>query len=235
MCDEREKLIGYLYDEVDANERRDVEMHLSNCETCREELSAFRNVRQDLLAFDVPPHESVWKPFVTAQPQPVWRQVPAWSLAAAAAIVFAVGGAGGFAGRALAARSEAPVQVATMPVAQPTAQPVASLDDLRAIQTRLAELERAATGRGVSTAPVAMAASSDAASLARVEELISDSEGRVTRGTTQRIIGIIEELGRQRKADNAMLLQQIADTQELINSNILRAMSTRGAEKEKEQ
>jgi len=238
MCDEREKLIGYLYDEVDANERRDVETHLSNCETCREELSAFRGVRQDLLAFEVPPHESVWKPFVTARPQPVWRQVPAWSLAAAAAIVFAVGGAGGFAGRALAARSEAPVQVAAIPVAQPTVQPVsaASLEDLRAIQARLVELEasleRAASGRAVTAAPVSMSASSDAAVLSKVEQLIRESEGRVSKGTMQRVMSIIEDFGNQRKVDNAMLLRQIADTQEQINANILRVMNSRGAEKE---
>lgn len=112
--------------------------------------------------------------------------------------------------------------------------PAASLEDLRAIQARLGELERAASGRAVSAAPVALSASSDAAMLARVEQLIRESEGRVTQGTTQRIMSIISDLGRQRKADNAMLLQQIADTQEQINSNILRVMNTRGADKEKE-
>src|SRR6185436_15440802 len=114
MCEQRENLIPYPYDEADANERRAVEQHLESCETCREELRAFRDVRQDLLAWDVPAHESVWKPFVTARPQPVWRAMPAWGLAAAAAVVFAIGGAGGYAGRVLASRAEHPAELAAV-------------------------------------------------------------------------------------------------------------------------
>jgi anti-sigma factor RsiW len=236
MCEQREQLVAYLYDEVDANERRSVESHLASCETCREELRAFRNVRQDLLAWDVPAHESVWTPFATARTQPVWRQVPAWAMAAAATLIFGVGLAGGFAGRALAARGETPAQVATVqPIAQPAnVTPAASLEDLRALQSRLSELEHAASVRTVGTAPVSMSASSDAALLAKVEQLIRESEGRVTHKTSQRILSIVSEMDRQRRGDNAMLLQQVNDMQERTNGTILAVKNTMRSEKEKE-
>ncbi len=235
MCDEREKLVAYLYDEVDAVERRNMDAHLATCDTCREELRAFRDVRHDLLAWDVPAHESVWKPFVTARPQPVWRQVPAWALAAAATLVFAIGGAGGFAGRAIAARSTAPVQVAAgQPVVEPaTVTPAASLEDLRALQARLGDLERAASVRTVATAPVSMSAHSDAAMLAKVEQLIRDSEGRVNHKTSQKILSIITDINKAHSADTAMLLQQISDAQERTNGSILAVKNMR-SEKEKE-
>src|SRR5437868_9956348 len=95
MCDERERLIGYVYDECEPAEKRLVEAHLQTCETCREEISGLRGVRNDLLAWDVPDHGSVWTPFVKARPTPSWREIPMWSLAAAAAVVLMVGAAGG--------------------------------------------------------------------------------------------------------------------------------------------
>ena len=37
MCDDRERLIGYLYDECDAVERRTIDAHLQECADCRAE------------------------------------------------------------------------------------------------------------------------------------------------------------------------------------------------------
>jgi hypothetical protein len=96
MCDERERLIGFVYEECDDSERQLVETHLDSCSTCRAEISALRDVRQDLLAWRVPPHEPIWRPLpVAAAPAPWWRQVPAWALAAAASVMFLSGLAGG--------------------------------------------------------------------------------------------------------------------------------------------
>jgi anti-sigma factor RsiW len=85
MCDEREPLLAYLYGESDSEERRRVESHLESCEACRDELAGLRSVREDLLAWDVPDHGSVWKPFTPARPVWSWRDVPSWTMAAAAA------------------------------------------------------------------------------------------------------------------------------------------------------
>jgi hypothetical protein len=100
MCDERERLIGFLYDEVDGLERRRVEAHLEECPECRAEISALQSTRQDLLAWAVPEHEPVWRPMAPSRPQPpVWQQIPAWAMAAAATAVLASGLAGGLAVR----------------------------------------------------------------------------------------------------------------------------------------
>jgi hypothetical protein len=102
MCDQREQLIGYLYDECTPDERRAVEAHLNECHVCRAEIGGLRDVRQDLLAWDVPTHESVWRPFVAPRvTMTAWRAVPAWAMAAAATLVFAAGAAGGAASRLL--------------------------------------------------------------------------------------------------------------------------------------
>jgi hypothetical protein len=96
MCDERERLIGYVYDECETDERKLVEDHLESCATCRDEIGGLRDIRQDLLAWRVPDHEPVWRPLVAAAPVvPWWRQAPAWTLAAAASVMFLAGAAGG--------------------------------------------------------------------------------------------------------------------------------------------
>jgi hypothetical protein len=101
MCEQRDRLIGYLYDECDAGERQLIDRHLETCHTCRDEISGLRQVREDLLGWDVPPRESVWQPFAPPRPASWWREVPAWALAAAASVTFFAGAAGGAAAYAL--------------------------------------------------------------------------------------------------------------------------------------
>jgi len=94
MCHERERFIDYLYGEADPDERARVGRHLEDCEECRAELGGLKRVREDLLAWDVPAYDSVWKPFAPVAARPWWREVPAWAMAAAATLTFAVGAAG---------------------------------------------------------------------------------------------------------------------------------------------
>jgi len=95
MCNQRERLIGYIYGEGDAGDRAEVQRHVESCAECRAEVGALRSVREDLLAWEVPAHESVWRPFVAAPVTPWWRQVPAWAMAAAAGVMLVLGAAGG--------------------------------------------------------------------------------------------------------------------------------------------
>ena len=137
MCDDRERLLGYLYNEGDDAERRDVEQHLQSCETCREELGGLRATRQDLLAWDVPEHGSVWKPFVPAKMAPRWRDIPAWAMAAAASLTFIVGAAGGVLTHALFERNVAAAdQLAAKTPAQPATSRVAPAE-LSAMEQRM--------------------------------------------------------------------------------------------------
>lgn len=148
MCDDRHRLLDYLYDECDANERRRVEQHLESCETCREELGGLRATRHDLLAWDVPEHGSVWKPFVPVRMAPRWRDVPAWAMAAAASLMFVAGAAGGMIAHALVTRDvPSASQAAIVPASTPvSSQPIrataasASSDELSALQRSVQSL-----------------------------------------------------------------------------------------------
>jgi hypothetical protein len=137
MCDERERLIGFMYDEVDATERRRVEAHLDECPECRAEIAGLQGTRQDLLAWAVPDHEPIWRPMAPARPGPtVWQQVPVWAMAAAASAVLASGVMGGLAVRwfSPAATTSVGATVELAPAAGPVA---AQAVDMAAIEARV--------------------------------------------------------------------------------------------------
>jgi len=183
MCDERERLLDYLYDVCDAAERRRVDDHLMTCEECRDEISGLRAVRLDLQAWSVPEHDSVWKPFVARRVTPWWREVPAWGLATAAGLMFLLGLGGGFAARALA-----PVQAVQAATPQPApmlqAAPVLTAAQTTAIEQHvLASLQ----AKLESAQPVAAHAQQAAIVLSplvkeqlagQMRSLIAESEGR---------------------------------------------------------
>lgn len=52
-CRRKEDLVAYLYDEADIAERASFERHLDDCEACRDELSAFGRVRDELSAWQI--------------------------------------------------------------------------------------------------------------------------------------------------------------------------------------
>jgi len=52
-CGRKEDLVTYLYDEANASERASFERHLNDCGACRDELTAFGRVRDDLGAWQL--------------------------------------------------------------------------------------------------------------------------------------------------------------------------------------
>ena len=231
MCDDREKLIAYLYDEASASERRLMDAHLVGCAECREEFRGLRSVRQDLLAWDVPQHESVWKPFVTTVATPWWKQVPAWGYAAAATLMFGIGLAGGFAARALAS---APVvmQAQVLPAPQAAApQAVAATPaQVRALEDRLASVERVALTR-----PEPTRVSTPGLTRAELEQLLSDSEGKINKRTADKLYKMMLDIDKQRTRDLLAVTQQINEAQQQNNANLYKVATRPAPEKEKEQ
>jgi hypothetical protein len=132
MCEQREHLLDYLYEEASPTGRREVERHLEGCEECRDELRAFRNVREDLLAWGVPSPPSVWTAFAPVPVVPWHRQVPAWALAAAASLMLVLGSAGGFVAHSV-------VDGSSPASAAPTEMTQASLLDSKAILSLIRE------------------------------------------------------------------------------------------------
>lgn len=146
MCHERERLIEYVYDECDANERGRVNDHLVTCATCREEIAGLRATRQDLLAWEVPDHGSVWRPFAPARLTPWWREVPAWAMAAAAGVMFLVGVSGGVTAQVMMARP-APVQTAAVDTPSPAIEAAALRAELSALEQKITLATRADINR----------------------------------------------------------------------------------------
>lgn len=165
MCENRERLIGYVYDECDAAERQVIEDHLSSCPTCRHEIRGLRSVRQDLLAWDVPSSQPVWRPVPEPRPESPWRAVPAWAMAAAAGAILAVGAAGGAAMHAILPAEPATVAQAPQPAA---AAPVVSPAELAAFEERMvARLRREFEDRARAVSAPSVQPATDAADLAR--------------------------------------------------------------------
>lgn len=141
MCEQRDCVLDYLYDEVSPADRREIERHLDGCDICRDDVQAFRRVREDLLAWGVPEQTSVWTPFAPASVVPWHRQVPAWAVAAAASVMFVVGAAGGFAASALggARRAEGGTPAASVIASaapQLTVSPAVGAEDIGSLVRR---------------------------------------------------------------------------------------------------
>jgi anti-sigma factor RsiW len=143
MCNQREKLIGYVYDECEPAERAAVQGHLETCPDCRTEIAALRSVRSDLQSWQVPDHESVWRPFAPAPAPSWWQQVPRWAMAAAASVVMMSGAAGGAA--AYMVLGQQPVQASQPAAVQPIS--AVTVNEVNALEQRLRTLVKVEVDR----------------------------------------------------------------------------------------
>ena len=189
MCDERERLIGYIYDECDADERRQIETHLKSCSTCQTEIGGLQSVRTDLLAWDVPEHAPIWRPMPAAVAPPVvwWRQTPGWALAAAATVVLAAGLAGGAATRLMMPGTAPVLQTAGVTHTELTAMQQQIVSMLRS------ELQRVSDRSATSNAPAAQLVSGGSG-VADVERRVLDKLGDSDRRTFEQLTRLFTDV-----------------------------------------
>jgi Putative zinc-finger len=199
MCDERERLIGYVYDECGREERRAIEAHLEGCPECRGEIGGLRAVREDLLAWEVPAHAPVWRPLPVPR-QPSWREIPAWAMAAAASLIFLTGAAGGAATR-LVWPADAPPAPAGSTQAAVTAGDLAALKASLLGQMRAEMAETLTTVAAHDQVPRAVAASAQ----------VSPVELQAVRQQ-------LTSLEQWRKTQDSWRLKQIELNKEISNS-----------------
>ncbi len=190
MCDERERLLDYLYDACEPGERQRIDRHLEGCESCREEVSGLRAVRLNLLAWDVPEHGSVWKPFAPARLKPWYREIPAWALAAAASLMFLLGLSGGLVSRRFApGQQTAAVTPAQSPIVTPQVTPTATNADLAAMERRIltvmqTQIDQRMQPMAAHVQPVSIGVSREDL-LQEVQRMLATSEQRVMRNMLQ--------------------------------------------------
>ena len=143
MCDERERLIGYVYDECDARERSAVEASPRVVRgRAATKFAACASVRQDLLAWDVPEHESVWRPFAPARPRRGGARCPRGRWPRRPALMFLIGAAGGVVTHAFTDRPAVTATQAAAPAIPPAqVMPAAiSAADLETVRHEIADL-----------------------------------------------------------------------------------------------
>jgi anti-sigma factor RsiW len=221
QCDDKDTLISFVYDEIDADARRQVVAHLRTCATCASEIDGLRLVRHELAEWQPPvlplDFQIVQKP-ATVLRSARWSlgAVPAWAQVAAAVLVMAAGAAianlqvqyGGDGLRVstgwMAPAQPAPAGAVALPASEDWRPALTALEsDLRReLQMMQASSKQAdAPPRGIPTG-----ATIDAnALLRRVQTLVNESEERQRQDLAIRMTRFGREVEMQRRSDIARI------------------------------
>ena len=210
-CDEKDRLVGYLYGEGSAAERAAVEAHVSRCAPCTAELNDLKAVRIHLADWTAPEIDlgfRVTRETLVASPVRKAWVLPAWAQAAAAVLVLAAGaglsnlqieyGRGG-----LTVRTGWGSEPTATPAGAPAGEvvPRVTRADLAALEQRLrAELVPAAnTVPSADPPPVLTGSVRDP--LPQVRALLEESERRHQKELAVRLAEVVRDFENQRRAD----------------------------------
>lgn len=234
MCECQELIAGYLYDELSPPERSEFEAHLRGCAECRADVDGLRATRVRLASWAPPEPDLGFRVIsggaapVAALPRPR-RLAPAFGFAAAAVIVLAAAlaianvevryGGDGVTVRTGWAEGPAAPAPATNPA--PAAVPAATAE-FAALDRRLRELETAMTTTGAGTGPAAADAGSlpDTEILRRVRQIVTEAETRQETAFARRLLDVVRDFDRQRRADILLIQQGLGQYQGLTNAEI---------------
>ncbi|CAN5862727.1 hypothetical protein BH18ACI5_BH18ACI5_12170 [soil metagenome] len=236
MCDSKEFIVGYLYDDLTDTERRSFDTHMAVCGECRDELIALRATRAHLGLWS-PPLRDLGIRVVREEIGEPGRVLPmrarrnwsaAFGLAAAAVLVLAAAtaianlevryDANGFAVRTGWARSsDVPVQVQ----APSTAALAVPASDFARLEQRLMELERRAVQSSAGGMQVVSGPRmSDAEILRRVREMVGEAESRQQTVVSKRLLQVVQDFDRARQSDLAAIQHGLGTYQGLTNAEI---------------
>lgn len=240
MCD-KELLVGYLYDELDASERATFEAHARSCAACREEVAELRQTRAHLTRW-APPEPDFGFRIIRGQSASAAGSRAAslrtWGLAAAAALVLAASAAianielrydanglvvrTGWAGTAAPSSAAAPNGTAQAVPAAAASEPWKA--DLALLDRRLGELERVQVASA--EAPGGSARMSDAELIRAVRRIVAESETRTERAMARRVGQLWNDVGAMRAADLARVEQGLRQVQGVTNAELIQHRET---------
>ena len=234
MCDSKELLVGFLYEELDPSAKRTFEKHLGTCAECRAELAELGTTRGQIALWTPPESDlgfRIVRGAAAPTPAPRFRIAPAWGLAAAAVLVMAAGAAIAnidvrYGQDGLVVRTGWNHGVDAPASAEPgDGSGVANVDwkaQAQQLDRRLRDLEATISARSAAS-PVQRAAASGSMSdvevLQRVREMMGQSETRQQRAVARQIAEITRNFEAQRKLDLAA-----------IDQGMTRLQNTSGAE-----
>jgi len=232
MCDSKELLVAFLYDELDPSAKRTFEAHVASCAECRDEIAELRATRGQIALWTPPEPDLGFRMIRGAAappPPPRFRIAPAWGLAAAALLVLAVGAAIAnldvrYDGAGLSVRTGWQHEADAPSAAQQNAAGgVANVDwkaQAEVLDRRLRDLERAVGARPQPSAvQSASAADLSDAEVLRVREIVGQSETRQQRMVTARLAEVTRNFDAQRRIDLAT-----------IDQGMMRLQNTSGVE-----
>jgi hypothetical protein len=221
QCDDKDTLISFVYDEIDADARRQVAAHLRTCAACVAEIEGLGLVRQELAEWQPPvlplDFQIVQKPATVLRSSRWLRAtVPAWTQVAAAVLIMAAGaaianlqvhyGADGVrisTGWMTPAQSPGPAAVVRPPNEDWRPALSALESDLRR------ELQAVRTASATRQAEVPTRVSTGAvdtnALLRRVQTLVNESEERQRQDLAIRMTRFGREVEIQRRSDIARI------------------------------
>ena len=238
MCESKESIVGYLYDDLEAGERRSFEAHMAVCGDCRDELMALRATREHLALWSPPSRDlgfRVVREDAVPAPARVLPMRSRWStgfgLAAAAVLVLATAtaianleiryDANGLVVRTGWSRPSSEVAGATAPTG--TMAPVAgnTNDDMAQLKLRLTQLERAMARPSAGALQVASGPRlSDTEILQRVRAIVEEAESRQQTDISKKLAQVVRDFDHQRQADLASIQQGLGTYQGMTNAEI---------------
>ncbi len=228
MCDSKELLVSFLYDEIDPVAKRQFQKHLATCLDCRDELAELGATRAQIAMWTPPDSDLGFRIVREAEsPKRRWFQwSPAWGFAAAAVVLLAISAAVAnldirYGGDGLVVRTGWNHNVEAGQQAAPTnVTPVDWKAQADQLDRRLRELEQAMSSRQGS--PVQNASTSEMSNdvlLQRVRDIVGQSETRQQRAFTSRLAEMTREFDARRQLDLAT-----------IDQGMTRLQNTSGAE-----
>jgi hypothetical protein len=249
-CDDKHRLVSYLYGESSPEESAAVQSHLAACAACAAEFAGLQDVRGHLAAWPAPEVDLGFtltrasalpapvSPAVSAPPRRSWA-LPAWAQAAAAVLVLSAGAAianleirYGSDGVTLRTgwSGNAPQSAAApaAPVPATASAPTASSDDawkaaLAESEKRLrAELASARTAAAAPPVGLARTGAGDETLLRQVRALIEESERRQQRELALRVAQVTQDFEAQRRADLVRIEQNMGEIQGVTGAEAVR-------------
>jgi hypothetical protein len=242
MCDSKELLVGYVYDELSVEERRAMQAHLAGCGACRLELEGLRATRTHLTLWSPPVPDLGFRVIQGGSaPAPAlprrMRLAPAFAFAAAAVIVLAVAAAianvevryanDGVTVRTGWARTEtasANPPAAASNAVTGSAVPAAGGDAFAELDLRLRSLEASLAAQpadsGLQRANSTMTGMTNAETMRRVRQIVSEAEARQQTAVARQLLQVMRDLEQQRRADFAVLQQGLEHYQGMTNAEL---------------
>lgn len=236
-CQDKDRLIAYLYGEDGPGERAGVEVHLAQCAGCASEIDGLRATRGRLSEWRAPEVDLGFR--IVREPAPSargagWR-VPAWAaLPAAAALLLAAGAAivnleVRYDADGVTVRSgwgpAPPAAIPSPDAGAAAAQDAAWREALAETEQRLrAEFAAASPAAGAPGATPA-AAPAPRVDRSQIQALIEASERRQQRELALRIADVVREFEAQRRADLVQIDENLGQIEGLTAARQREVMS----------